>query len=132
MGVTGIGAPLRRIEDPPLLRGQGRYVADVDANEALHCVLVRSPHAHARVAGIDPAQALRLPGVLAALTGADMEAEDVGPMRPLWAIRSADGSPMAEPPRFALARGIVRHVGEPVCAVLAESNALALDAADRV
>src|SRR5262249_35099246 len=132
MGVTGIGAPLRRIEDPPLLRGQGRYVADVNADGALQCVLVRSPHAHARVARIDTAPALRLPGVVAVLTGADMAAEDVGPMRPLWAIRSANGSPMAEPPRFALARGVVRHIGEPVCAVLAESNALALDAADRV
>ena len=132
MGVTGIGAPLRRIEDPPLLRGQGRYVADIDADEALHCVLVRSPHAHARITTIDTAAALALPGVVAVLTGADMAAEKVGPMRPLWAIRSADGSPMAEPPRFALGRGAVRHVGEPVCAVIAESNALALDAADRV
>jgi len=132
MGVTGIGAPLRRIEDPPLLRGQGRYVADIDADGALHCVLVRSPHAHARITTIDTAAALALPGVVAVLTGADMAAEKVGPMRPLWAIRSADGSPMAEPPRFALGRGAVRHVGEPVCAVIAESNALALDAADRV
>jgi len=132
MGVTGIGAPLQRIEDPPLLRGQGRYVADIDAGAALHCVLVRSPHAHARVTAIDTAAVLALPGVVAALTGADMAAEQVGPMRPLWAIRSADGSPMAEPPRFALARDAVRHVGEPVCAVIAESNALALDAADRV
>jgi carbon-monoxide dehydrogenase large subunit len=132
MGVTGIGAPLRRIEDPPLLRGQGRYVADVDADGALHCVLVRSPHAHARIGKIDASGALGLPGVVAVLSGADMAADAVGPMRPLWAIRSADGSPMAEPPRFALARGVVRHVGEPACAVIAESNALALDAADRI
>jgi aerobic carbon-monoxide dehydrogenase large subunit len=132
MGVTGIGAPLRRIEDPPLLRGQGRYVADIDAGAALHCVLVRSPHAHARITAIDTAAVLALPGVVAALTGADMAADAIGPMRPLWAIRSADGSPMAEPPRFALARGVVRHVGEPVCAVIAESNALVLDAVDRV
>jgi aerobic carbon-monoxide dehydrogenase large subunit len=132
MGVTGIGAPLRRIEDPPLLRGQGRYVADLDADEALHCVLVRSPHAHARIGKIDASGALGLPGVVAVLTGADMAADAIGPMRPLWAIRSADGSPMAEPPRFALARGVVRHVGEPVCAVIAESNALVLDAADRI
>ena len=132
MGVTGIGAPLRRIEDPPLLRGRGRYVADIDADGALHCVLVRSPHAHAHITAIDTAAALGSPSVVAVLTGADMAAENVGPMRPLWAIRSADGSPMAEPPRFALARDAVRHVGEPVCAVIAESNALALDAADRV
>ena len=132
MGVTGIGAPLRRIEDPPLLRGQGRYVADIDVEGALHCVLVRSPHAHARIRQINTSGALALPGVVAALTGADMAADGIGPMRPLWAIRSADGSPMAEPPRFALARGAVRHVGEPICAVIADSNALALDAAELV
>jgi carbon-monoxide dehydrogenase large subunit len=132
MGVTGIGAPLRRIEDPPLLRGQGRYVADVDIDGALHCVLVRSPHAHARVRTIDTSGALALPGVVAVLTGADMAADGMGPMRPLWAIRSADGSPMAEPPRFALARDVVRHVGEPICAVIAERNTLALDAAELV
>jgi aerobic carbon-monoxide dehydrogenase large subunit len=132
MGATGIGAPLRRIEDPPLLRGQGRYVADFDVDGVLHCVLVRSPHAHARVTSIDGGAALQSPGVVAVLTGADMAAEQVGPMRPLWAIRSADGSPMAEPPRFALARGVARHVGEPICAVIAQSNALALDAAEMV
>jgi carbon-monoxide dehydrogenase large subunit len=132
MGVTGIGAPLRRVEDPPLLRGQGRYVADIDADGALHCVLVRSPHAHARIRKIDASGGLGLPGVVAALTGSDMAADRMGPMRPLWAIRSADGSPMAEPSRFALARGVARHVGEPICAVIADSNTLALDAAELV
>jgi len=66
------------------------------------------------------------------LTGADMAKAQVGPMRPLWAIRSADGSPMAEPPRYALARDVVRHVGEPVAAVLAEDAASATDAAEAV
>jgi carbon-monoxide dehydrogenase large subunit len=61
-----------------------------------------------------------------------MAAAQVGPMRPLWAIRSADGSPMAEPPRFALARDAVRHVGEPVCAVVAATEAEALEAAEQV
>ncbi len=61
MGATGIGAPLRRIEDPPLLRGQGRYVADIDVAGALHCVLVRSPHAHARILRIDTTAALPTP-----------------------------------------------------------------------
>src|SRR5262245_6257756 len=132
MRATGIGAPLRRLEDPPLLRGEGCYVADVDVAGALSCVLVRSPHAHARISGIDSTAALRMPGVIAVFTGADMAAARIGPMRPLWAIRSADGSPMAEPPRFALARTIVRHVGEPVAAVISETQALALDAADLV
>ena len=63
------------------------------------------------------------PGVVAVFTGADMAADGMAPMRPLWAIRSRDGSPMAEPPRFALARDTVRHVGEPVAAVIAETLA---------
>ena len=61
------------------------------------------------------------PGVVAVLTGADMAADNIGPMAPLWAIKSADGKPMAEPPRWALARGTVRHVGEAVAAVIAET-----------
>ena len=72
------------------------------------------------------------PGVVAVFTGADMAADGIGPMRPLWIIRSRDGSPMAEPPRFALARDKVRHVGEPVAAVIAETPAQAADAAERV
>jgi carbon-monoxide dehydrogenase large subunit len=66
------------------------------------------------------------------LTGADMATDGMAPMRSLWVIRSRDGSPMAEPPRFALARDKVRHVGEPVAAVVAETLAQALDAAERV
>ena len=66
---------------------------------------------------IDARAALAAPGVVAVLTGADMAADRVGPMRPLWAIRGADGKPMAEPPRWALARERVRHVGEPVALV---------------
>jgi carbon-monoxide dehydrogenase large subunit len=73
-----------------------------------------------------------MPGVAAVLAGADMAADGMAPMRPLWAIRSRDGSPMAEPPRFALARDTVRHVGEPVAAVVAETLAQAADAAERV
>ncbi len=99
---------------------------------ALHCVLVRSPHAHARIVGIGADAALRRPGIVAVLTGAEMAKAQVGPMRPLWAIRSADGSPMAEPPRYALARDLVRHVGEPVAAVFAEDSASATDAAEAV
>ena len=76
--------------------------------------------------------AVALSGVVAVLTGADMAADGIARMRPLWIIRSRDGSPMAEPPRFALARDRVRHVGEPVAAVIAESRELAADAAERV
>jgi carbon-monoxide dehydrogenase large subunit len=128
----GIGASVRRVEDPRLLRGAGRFVADITIAGELHCVLVRSPHAHAHIRSIETARAARMPGIVAVLTGADMAADDVGPMAPLWAIRSADGSPMAEPPRWALARHTVRHVGEAIVAVIGETREQAADAAEAV
>jgi aerobic carbon-monoxide dehydrogenase large subunit len=93
---------------------------------------VRSPHAHAAIRTIDLSRARSAAGVVAVFTGADMETDRVGPMRALWAIKSADGKPMAEPPRWALARGRVRHVGEPVAIVIAQSRAQSLDAAELV
>src|SRR5207253_2645823 len=72
------------------------------------------------------------PGVVAVFTGADMAADGMAPMRPLWAVRSRDGSAMAEPPRFALARDTERHVGEPVVAVIAATALQAADAAERI
>ena len=128
----GIGAPVRRLEDQKFLRGQARFVADITLPGELHCVLVRSPHAHAEIRRIDVGAAARQPGVTAVFTGADMAADNVGPMAPLWAVTSADGAPMAEPPRWALARDRVRHVGEPVAVVLAETLAQARDAAELV
>src|SRR5215472_3659269 len=128
----GIGVPLRRVEDRRFLTGRGRFVADIELSGALACVLIRSPHAHAAIRRIEASAARACPGVVAVLTGADMAADGMAPMRPLWVIRSRDGSPMAEPPRFALARDKVRQVGEPVAAVVAESLAPALDAAERV
>jgi carbon-monoxide dehydrogenase large subunit len=121
----GIGARVLRKEDARFLTGRGEFVADLYVPGALHCAIVRSPHAHARIRSIDARGAT-------AFTGADMAADGVGPMRSLWAIRSHDGAPMAEPPRWALARGVVRHVGEPVAIVLAEDRNAALDAAERV
>jgi carbon-monoxide dehydrogenase large subunit len=128
----GIGAAVRRVEDARFLLGRARYVADISLPGELHCVLVRSPHAHAAVRTIDVTPALAQPGVVAAFTGADMAADNVGPMRAFWIIRSADGRPMAEPPRFALARERVCHVGEPVAAVFAETLPGAIDAAESI
>src|SRR5260221_2339241 len=126
----GIGAPLRRVEDRRFLTGRGRFVADIELPGALACVLVRSPHAHAAIRRIETSAARASPGVVAVLTGADIATDGMAPMRSLWVIRSRDGSPMAEPPRFSLARDKVRHVGEPVAAVVAETLAQALDAAE--
>ena len=128
----GIGAAVRRVEDPRYLLGAGRYVADISLPGELHCVLVRSPHAHAAIRSIDVTPALARPGVIAAFTGTDMAADKVGSMRAFWVIRSADGRPMAEPPRFALARERMRHVGEPIAAVCAETMHGAMDAAESI
>jgi carbon-monoxide dehydrogenase large subunit len=119
-----------RVEDPKFLRGQGCYVADISLPGELHCVLIRSPHAHARIRRIDKTAAVASPGVVAVLTGADMAHDKVGPMAPFWAIATSDSKPMAEPPRWALARDVVRHVGEAVAAMIAETWAQAQDAAD--
>jgi aerobic carbon-monoxide dehydrogenase large subunit len=105
-------------------------VADVEVAGMLHCVLVRSVHAHASLGRIDTARACAAPGVVAVFTGADMAADGIGPMKPLWAIQCSDGQPMAEPARFALARERVRHVGEAMAVVVAETQAQALDAAE--
>ncbi len=127
----GIGASVLRREDLRLLTGNGRYVSDIDLPGALHCRIVRAVHAHAEIGSIDASRAAALPGVRAVLVGADMEADGVGAMPCLWAVPSRDG-PMAEPPRWALARGRIRHVGEAVAAVLAETEAAAADGAEAV
>jgi len=128
----GIGAPVPRKEDARLLAGRGRFVADLAFRGELYCVFVRSPHAHAKVKRITTKAARRAPGVVAIFTGADMEADKIGPMLSLWPLRMADGKTMNEPPRWALARGAVRHVGEAVAAVFAESREAAADAAELV
>src|SRR5205807_9106105 len=86
-----------------------------------YCAIVRSPHAHARI------RAVRVPAGVLALTGEHMARDGVRPLRCGWALPG-----MVEPPRYALARDTVRHVGEPVAAVFAESRAAAEDAAELV
>jgi carbon-monoxide dehydrogenase large subunit len=128
----GIGAAVRRKEDRRFLTGQGRFVADLALPGALWMHILRSPHAHARIARIDTGAAAAAPGVIAVLAGADMAADGVRPMQPLWIITGKDGKKMALPPRWALARGTVRHVGEPVAIVIANTAAQAADAAELV
>ena len=129
---SGIGASVLRLEDRRFLTGRGHYVSDRAVPGALHCRFVRSDRAHADLLGIETEAARAVPGVAAVLTGADMAEDGVGSMPCLWKIPTKDGTPMAEPPRWALARGRVRHVGEPVAAVLAESQSAAEDAAELV
>jgi carbon-monoxide dehydrogenase large subunit len=128
----GIGAAVPRREDARFLMGQGRFVADLTFPGELYCAFVRSPHAHAKFRLVDARAARRAPGVVAVFTGADMEADGIGAMRSLWPLRMPDGRAMNEPPRWALARGAVRHVGEAVACVIAEGREAAADAAELV
>jgi carbon-monoxide dehydrogenase large subunit len=122
-----VGRPVRRLEDPALLRGEGAYVDNLRLPGMAHMVAVRSPLAHARLVGVDAAAARRAPGVLAVLTGADL-AGLVGRM-PLLPI---EGAEVADVPIPLLAAGRVRFAGEPVAVVAATSRAAAADAAELV
>ena len=127
-----IGQSVSRLEDPRLVQGLGRYSDDVNLPRQVYAVVVRSPHGHARITGIDPAAALRAPGVLAVLTGADLAADGLGNLPTDAARKRRDGSPAFTTPRPALIRDRVRHVGDPVALVVATSPEAAADAAELV
>jgi carbon-monoxide dehydrogenase large subunit len=135
-GVTvekfAVGQSVRRLEDPRLLQGLGRYSDDVSLSRQAYAVVVRSPHAHARIRAIDAAPALKAPGVLAVLTGADVAADKLGNLPTDGNRKRRDGSPAFTTPRPALARERVRHVGDPVALVVAETREQAADAAELV
>ncbi|MCP4621703.1 MAG: xanthine dehydrogenase family protein molybdopterin-binding subunit [Bradyrhizobium sp.] len=126
-----LGRSVNRLEDERFVRGRGRYVADLTGVKALHGVVVRSPHAHARIAGIDVDAACNMRGVAAVLTGDDLAADNIGPL-PCGVASIAMASPLVVPPCHALAHGVVRYVGEPVAFVVAESAEAARDAAEAV
>lgn len=128
----GMAQPVRRVEDPRLLIGNGRYTDDITlANEAVGVVL-RSPHAAARILSIDTTAATALPGVLAIYTGADLKADGIGGLPCLIPLKNRDGSARAEVPHPVLADGEVRHVGDPVAFIVAETHQAARDAAEAV
>ncbi len=122
-----LGQRLPRIEDPPLIRGEGRYAADVSFPNQLHMRMVRSPMAHAAIRAIDTAAARALPGVVAVWTSDDIV--DLPPID-FRADRSAEELKSFRQP--ALAKGRVRYVGDPVAAVFAEDPYIAEDAAELV
>jgi carbon-monoxide dehydrogenase large subunit len=127
-----MGQSVRRLEDPRLVQGLGRYSDDVNLPRQAHAVVVRSPHAHARIRGIGSADALRAPGVLAVLTGTDLAADGLGNLPSDGSRKRRDGSPAFPTPRPALARERVRHVGDPVALVVAETPEAAADGAELV
>jgi carbon-monoxide dehydrogenase large subunit len=120
-----------RVEDAPLLRGDGRFVADAPAADQAYGVFVRSPHAHARVTAIDGAEALAVPGVLAVLTAADMARAGVASVAWHPPTNGRDGTPLVVPHRPVLAETVM-HAGEPVALVVATTAQAAQDAADLV
>ncbi len=128
----GIGQPLRRVEDRRFLTGRGNYVDDLTLPRQAHAYMLRSPHAHAAIRGLDTAAAIAAPGVLAVYTGDDLAPDGLGTIPCLSAVTSRDGTPAATPPRPAIASGRVRHVGDTVAMVLAESVAAARDASELI
>ncbi len=126
----GIGASSKRREDVRFLTGRGRYTDDLNVRGQAHAYVLRSPVAHARIRSIDVGAAEAAPGVIAVITAKDIEG--VGGLPCGWQIHSRDGSPMKEPPHPVLASGKVRHVGDPVALIVAETYAQARDASELV
>jgi carbon-monoxide dehydrogenase large subunit len=136
MAKYGVGQPVRRAEDPRLLTGRGKFNDDYPVENAATGYVLRSPHAHADIRGIDTSVAEGMPGVLAVLTGADLEADGIGcfPGPPPFfaALTKPDGSPLVYPPQYALTSDRARYVGDPVAFVVAETPEQARDAAEAI
>ncbi len=125
------GQSIRRLEDDRFLRGQGRYVSDLTAPAGtLQAYFLRSPHAHALLGSVDVSAARAAPGVHLVLTGGDLAAAGIGSL-PCGAVLAAE-QPLIIPPRPSLAQGAVRHVGEAVACIIADTRAAAEDAAELV
>jgi aerobic carbon-monoxide dehydrogenase large subunit len=125
-----VGQPVRRSEDPKLVRGLGQYTDDVSLEGEVFGVVVRSPHAHGRIRRLETERARAMPGVLAVYTARDLAG--YGSLDCRLAMESRDGAPLRRTPRLALAADRVRYAGDPVAFVVATSAAQAQDAADAV
>ena len=126
----GVGQPVRRTEDPVLLKGQGRYTDDLNEPGQAYACMVRSVHAHGNIKAIEVANAKQMPGVLAIYTAADLAA--YGAHKCVPPLMNRDGTPMKKPVRKSLASDKVRWVGDPVACVVAETALQARDAAEAV
>ncbi|MCH2355878.1 MAG: hypothetical protein MK319_04230, partial [Pseudomonadales bacterium] len=128
----GIGQGATRVEDKRLTTGQGRYIDDINLEGQARAVFLRSPHAHAKIVAIDTEAALSLPGVLGIYTVADLKADGIGDVPCLAPVKNQDESSCVMPPRPALAAARVRHVGDAVAMIVAETAMQAQDAAEAV
>ena len=129
---TGIGDAVKRKEDKRFTTGKGKYTDDVRNDNQAYAAFVRSPYAHARVMGIDGSAALAMDGVIDVLNGAQLTGDGIGNIICGWAVASKDGSPMNMGAWSALATEKVRYVGDAVAVVIAETQALARIAAEKV
>src|SRR5437660_544040 len=127
-----IGQPMRRHEDLRLITGRGCYTDDVILPRMTHAFVLRSPVAHARIKRIDATAARRMPGVLFVATGEDVRADGLGDVPCMIPLVNRDGTPRHDTPRPVLTLGKVRHVGQPVVLVVAETLTAARDAAEAI
>ena len=127
-----VGQAVKRVEDQSLITGRGRYTDDVSVANSAFGYVLRSPHAHARLVRVDKTKAEAAAGILAVLTGADVSAQGFGNIPCLVGVKNKDGTPPLETPRPILAIDRVRHVGEPVAFIVAESVDAAKDAAELI
>jgi carbon-monoxide dehydrogenase large subunit len=132
MGEFAIGQGVSRFEDPRLIRGGGHYIDDIKLPGMAHGVVLRSPHAHAKIVSIDTAAAKAAPGVLAVLTAADVKAAGYSDLPVHGGLKLRDGAPMYKPRYPILAEERVRWVGDPVAFIVAETIAQAMDAAETI
>lgn len=133
MGIVSVGQAVPRYEDPYLLRGEGQFTADVALPNQAYGYVLRSPHAFARLNGIDTTRAEAAPGVLAVLTGVDMEADGVGPLPNIIPpLPNIERERMFIAKRYVLATDMVRLAGHEVAFVVAETLTQARDAAELV
>ena len=128
----GLAQPVRRVEDPRLLKGAGRYTDDIVLPGMLFGIVLRSPHAAATITRLDTEAAAKLPGIAGIYTAAELKADGLGPLPCAALVNNRDGSPQAAPPHPVLADGVVRHVGDPVAFIVAHSIEQARDAAEAI
>lgn len=131
-GSTGIGAPVRRREDLRFITGNGRYTDDINQPGQLYAAFCRSPFPRARINGVDAADALAVPGVVAVYTGQQMVEDGIGDLPCGWMVKSKDGAEMKSSPHPPLAATVVNYVGEPYALVVAESRQAATQGAESI
>ena len=132
LGQTVLGQSIQRREDRGFLTGAAKYTADINQDGQLHGAVLRSPHAHALITAMETSTAVALPGVIGVYTCADLLADNIGPLPCAAPAVVATVEPIIVPPRRALAHERVRHVGDPVAFVVAESHEIALDALELI